>query len=361
MTPSHSPSALPYIADPAWKIQAGLFTASLTGIKKMIRISQDLISQFKGFLDSHESFIIAGHKEPDGDCISSCIGLSYILDAVKKPYILVSAGPFKRNEIKKFAPLFKNEIPFMTQQERDVCGLIIADCSELPRLGELDGDIAGLDTFIIDHHKTSAASGKNCIIDASAPAASCLVQQLFEAIAGLPSEKQAQTLFFGIATDTGFFRFLTKGSGDVFNQAARLVDAGADPRSIFQDMTGGKAWNTRKLLGIMLSRAERHCNGKLIVTYETMEDTRKFAQEGRDSDALYSLMLEVESAEAVLFVRQETEFSCTLGLRSKDTCDVSAIAALFGGGGHKNAAGASTEGKIETLIPRIIKEFSKVL
>lgn len=329
--------------------------------KKMIHISQDLISQFKGFLDSHEHFIIAGHKEPDGDCIASCLGISYILDKIKKPYILINAGPFKRNEIKKFAPRFSNSVPFMSQQERSRCGLIIADCSEIPRLGDIDGDITGLDTFIIDHHKTSSASGENCIIDSSAPAASCLVMQLAEAAAGALPQETAGILFFGIASDTGFFRFLSKDSGEVFAQAARLSDAGADPRAIYQRMTGGKAWSTRKLLGIMLSRAERHCNGKLIVTYETMEDTRKFGQEGRDSDALYSLMLEVESAEAVLFVRQETEFSCTLGLRSRDSCDVSAIASRFGGGGHKNAAGASTEGKIETLIPRIIKEFAKVL
>ena len=92
-----------------------------------------------------------------------------------------------------------------------------------------------------------------------------------------------------------------------------------------------------------------------------MDDTRKFGQDGRDSDAFYMLMLEVENVEAVLFIRQETEFSCTLGFRSREKCDVSAIASKFGGGGHKNAAGASTEGKIETLLPLILKEFAKVL
>ena len=111
----------------------------------------------------------------------------------------------------------------------------------------------------------------------------------------------------------------------------------------------------------MLERAERYYNGKLAVTWETMEDTKKYGQDGRDSDSLYSLMLDVEGIEAVLFVRQETEHSCTLGLRSREDCDVSAIAAKFGGGGHKNAAGASTEGKIETLVPAILKEFAKVL
>ncbi|MBQ1727468.1 MAG: bifunctional oligoribonuclease/PAP phosphatase NrnA, partial [Treponema sp.] len=62
-----------------------------------------------------------------------------------------------------------------------------------------------------------------------------------------------------------------------------------------------------------------------------------------------------------LFLRQETEENCTAGFRSRDKCDVSAIASKFGGGGHKNASGASIQGRIETLLPAIIKEFSKVL
>ncbi len=324
-------------------------------------ISKEKIELFKNFINNHQTFIIAGHKEPDGDCVSSCIGISYILEPTKKPYIMINAGPFKRNEIKKFAPLFKNELPFMTEQERKSCGLIITDCSELSRLGEIDGDLKGFDTFIIDHHKTADVQNENNIIDSTAPAASCLVQNLYESIVGKLTKEQANTFFFGMSTDTGFFKYLTEDSAEVFRGTARLVEAGANPRRIYQDITGGKQWNTRKLLGLMLEHAERHFGGKLVTTFETMEDTKKYGQEGRDSDAFYSLMLQVENVEAVVFIRQETEFSCTLGLRSKEKCDVSAIAAKFGGGGHKNASGASTEGRIEKLLPLILKEFAKIL
>jgi len=324
-------------------------------------VSPEQIKNFKNFMENHESFIIAGHKEPDGDCISSCIGLSYIADFFKKPCIMINAGPFKRSEIKKYSSMFTDTLPFMNKQERDSCGLIITDCSEIQRLGEIDGDLKEFDTFIIDHHKTADVQGDNTIIDPSSPAACLIVQQLVEAITGQLTKEQAETIFFGMATDTGYFRFLTEDSREVFLQTSRLVDAGANPRIIYQDMTGGKPWSTRKLLGIMLDRAERHAEGKLVVTYETMEDTRRYGSEGRDSDALYSLMLAVEGVEAVAFVRQDTEHTCTLGLRSKDSCDVSLIAAKFGGGGHKNASGASTEGRIETLLPLLIKEFMKVL
>lgn len=327
----------------------------------MIIISQEQIDSFKRFLDSHESFIIAGHKEPDGDCIASCLGLSYILDSLNKPFTLINAGPFKRSEVKKFEPLFVNTVPFMTQTERKECALLVADCSEIERIGDIEGDLGGLDTFVVDHHRTADVGGTGHIIDPTSPAASCLVQQLFEAIVGKPTRAQAEIFFFGLATDSGFFQFLGQDSKDVFVCASRLVAAGVSPKKIHRMIASGKQWNTRKLLGVMLAKSERYLDGKLVVACETQEETAEYGADGRDSDSYYSLMLEVEGVEAVLLVRQDTDFTCTLGFRSKDSCDVSAIAAKFGGGGHKNAAGASTEGRIETVLPQVIKEFAKKL
>ena len=126
-------------------------------------------------------------------------------------------------------------------------------------------------------------------------------------------------------------------------------------------MTSGKSFDSRKLLALHLNHAEKYLNGKLIITHEKMEETKKFAQEGRDSDSLYQALLSIENVEAVVFIREDTESTCTAGFRSKDDVDVSKIAAKFGGGGHKNASGLSCQGRIETLIPKIVEEFSKVM
>ena len=324
-------------------------------------ITDEQIENLNAFLNKYDSFIIAGHKEPDGDCISCCLGLAYVCKFLKKKVILVNEGPFKRTEIKSYANKFVNKVPAWCYEEKSKCAMLSVDCSEFERLGDIGQNIDKFDTFIIDHHKTAEVKGINHIIDSTAPAAACLIQQVVEKICQSIPEEIAKILFFGLSTDTGFFRFLTNDSEEVFHSAARLVASGANPRTTYQEITSGKPWNTRKLLGILLDRAERYENGKLVITYETLEDTKKYGQEGRDSDALYSLMLEVESVEAVAFVRQDTEFTCTLGLRSKDKCDVSLIAKAFGGGGHKNAYGASTEGVIKDILPRLITEFSKQL
>lgn len=324
-------------------------------------ITQEQITRFKAFLDAHSNFIIVGHKDPDGDCVSSCLGMSKIVEAAGKTHILLSAGPFKRPEVKKFEKLFVSELPFMSNQDREETGLIIVDASELFRLGEV-GDLKGFDTFIVDHHKTAEIPlNAEAIIDSSSPAAVCLVQMLYEGIAGTPDKETADILFLGLCTDSGFFRFLREDSAEVFELTARLVRYGANPREMYDFITSGKPYSTRKLLGVLLNKAERYLGGKLVITYETMEDTKAWGQEGRDSDMLYSALLSAEGVEAVVFLRQETDRSCTGGFRSRDAVDVSAIAAKFGGGGHKNASGMSVEGKIDTLIPMIVKEFSRVL
>ena len=328
----------------------------------MFEIPQNTTDEFKSFIENHNFFFIIGHKEPDGDCITSCLGIAAILDFFNKPYQLLSAGPFKRNEVLRWQEKFSDTMEFQDESERKASGLIIADCSELSRLGDIDGDLKGFDTFVIDHHKTSGLEdGMKGYVNSEAPACAFLVQLFYEALIGSVPSDLAKDLFFGLCTDTGFFRFLTENSAEVFAAASRLVSDGANPRTTYREINSGKPYSTRKLLGILLGRAERYLDGKLVVTYETLDDTKKWGMEGRDSDSLYQLMLSAKGVEAVVFLRQDTLTTCTGGFRSQDKIDVSVVAAKFGGGGHKNASGMSCNGRVETLIPQIVKEFARVM
>lgn len=326
----------------------------------MKTISSNQLTNFKNFITNHKAFVICGHKEPDGDCIASSLGVSKILEFYKKPYQILNAGPFKRTETKNFEKYFKNQFVRQTSKLEDT-GLIIVDCSETFRLGDMESQVAHLDTFIIDHHKTADTSENTSIIDSTAPAAACIVQQLYEKTVGKLDKETAEILFFGLATDTGFFKFLDDTSSDIFILASRLIKEGANPRKTYDLISSGKPFITRKLLATTLNKTECFFNGKLAIACETMEDTHNFGLEGRDSDALYSLLLAVKEVEVVVFIRQETDKTCTLGFRSRDKIDVSVVASCFGGGGHKNASGACTTGTIENLIPRIKQEFAKIL
>ena len=323
-------------------------------------ISDKKIETLRNFIYAHDFFYIAGHKDPDGDCVYSCLAFSKLIESLGKEFQLVNAGPFKKSEISDKAEFFTNIPQFLSEPERKKSALIMLDCSEIKRLGELEEDLSSLDTFIIDHHKTSQET-ENSIIDSSSPATCSIVQQIFEKMPVEIDKTVAEYIFFGQATDTNYFKFLDESSEEVFLQTARLVKCGVNPRKIHDKITGGHPYSTRKLLGVLFTRAEKYFNGKLVITWETLEDTKKYGLNGRDSDALYTLFLSTEGVEAVVFARQDTEYTCTAGFRSKDKIDVSTVAQKFGGGGHKNAAGMSVQGKLENIIPAIQKEFARIL
>lgn len=326
----------------------------------MITITEKQYSLFDSFVESHDSFIICGHKEPDGDCIASSLVLKSLLQQKGKPSTLLSQGPFKKTEIQKYEPFFGKEFKPLSTNKNKI-GLFIVDCSELSRLGEdIESQVSGYDRFIIDHHLTSDGCD-NSIIIPSVPAASFLIQLLYEHCFETILLEDANMLFLGIATDTGFFRFLGEGTEDVFLGAARLVKAGVSPRDVADAIMQGKPFSTRQLLSIVLGRATQYFDGRVIITYETIEETHKYAKNGRDNDLMYQTLLATDKVESVVFIRQETDVQCTAGFRSKGDLDVSKIAAAFGGGGHKNASGLAVKEKIETFIPRILEEYAKIL
>lgn len=321
-------------------------------------ITNDKLQNLNNFINAHDEFAIAGHKEPDGDCIMSALVLADILKRKEKNTFLLSAGPFKRTELKPYKHLFSNE--FCPSPQKKI-GLFIVDCSEYSRLGdEIALQVSSYDTFIIDHHKTADLALPESIIYPTAPATAYLMQEIYEYFFEHVTYEVAQFLFFGLATDTGFFRFLDNNSSEIFSAVSRLVAAGVNPRNLYEQIQTGKPFDTRKLLSRVLEHVTPFYEGKLLLTYETLEDTRAFGKKGRDTDNLYQILLSTENVQAVVFIRQESVDNCTVGMRSKNEIDVGSIAAFFGGGGHKNAAGLSLVGTIDDTSKKILEKFKKV-
>lgn len=308
------------------------------------------------FINTYDNFIITGHKEPDGDCIGSMFAMSGFLNRIKgKKTLLLNAGPFKRPEIKEYEPLTFSAIP--DSFPRNNTGCIILDCSNMARTGDVEPLIRGFPSFIIDHHASNGETGGNSFVNPSSPSTTLLVYQVIESLGYKPDHKEAELLFFGLSTDSGFFRHLDENSALVFFIASKLIECGANPKQTFLKMNGGKSPESRKLLSVMLSRVEYYYGGRLAVTWEELEDTRLYGLEGRDSDMLYQLIQSVRGVKAIIAIRQETEDNCTVGFRSLDEVDVGKIAESFGGGGHKQASGLSIKGTVKGLKPVLIEAF----
>jgi phosphoesterase RecJ-like protein len=322
---------------------------------KPVPVPRELIT----FIEAGDKFLVAGHKEPDGDCVGSSLALCSVLERLGKRAIPCSAGPFKRIEIKPYEKRFVN-IP--SEEDRRDARVIVVDCSSTGRTGDLESHLAGLPLALIDHHSAGVHPGEGTVLflDPGAPSVTFMILALIEALGLNPTREEAEYLFFGLCTDTGFFRHIDEGKAEVFSYAGRMILAGASPKKTFNAINGGKSFNSRILLGMQLSRAEEHFGGRFIYTSEEYEETQRFGLEGRDSDNLYQILLATANVEAIAVVRQETPEKCTVGLRSRDWVDVAAVAADFGGGGHKNAAGFAAAAQIAELKPKLLARFEKI-
>jgi phosphoesterase RecJ-like protein len=315
------------------------------------------------FIVTGTKFLVAGHKEPDGDCVGSQLALVSVLRRMGKEALACSAGPFKRTEVKPYEKFFT-----LSPEEaaRKGSRVILTDCSSLERAGDLASLLKGLPLAVIDHHAaghySSGEAPGPAYIDVEAPSVTVLILTLIEALGMKPEREEAEFLLFGLCTDTGFFRHVDDQGAAVFEAAARMIRAGANPKKTFLAINGGKSLDSRILMGRILSRVESFYEGRLLLSTEEYEETRRYGLEGRDSDALYQVLQAVAGMEAIVLIRQERldPPQCTVGFRSRDRVDVAAIAEIFGGGGHKNAAGLSAGSRIAELKPKILEAFRPV-
>jgi len=309
------------------------------------------------FIEKGNKFLVAGHKDPDGDSVGSQLALSSALQRIGKVAIPCSAGPFKRSELVEYKDRF---VTILNENDIKDSYAIVVDCSSLSRTGNIEKYLEALPIVSIDHHILTHKDDIAFCFNHKSPSTTCMILKVMEALGLEPTKEEAELLLFGLCSDTGFFRHIDENEPMAFEYAEKLTCFGASPKRIFSKMHGEKTLGSRYLIGIQLSRVKSYFEGKLLMTTEEYEETEHFAKEGRDFDALYQLLQTIKDAEAIVVIRQETPENCTVAFRSKDSINVASIAEIFGGGGHKNAAGAGIAGTIETLYPQILSAFTDI-
>ena len=317
-------------------------------------------AEIRQFIESHSRFIILGHREPDGDCVASQLACGALLKALGREASLHSVGPFDRPEIEQFADAFSATIPEETLHAAGTA-VVIVDCSTPDRTGALGACVDGLPCLVIDHHSSGEHFGSLRCVDPAAASTTMLVFSLFESLGVLPSPEQARLLLFGLCTDTGFFRHLGPGSVEAFRVIARLVELGTTTAEVFQMVYGRRELPSRKLLARMLERTESLCGDALLLTWQTLEDRRMVPRYQRGEDDLYRLLQTVRGNQVVVFIREESEGTFSVGLRSTASIDVGAVAASFGGGGHRQAAGFDTPGPLGAIREAMVNTFTPLL
>lgn len=313
-------------------------------------------------LKNCEQAVVIGHLAPDGDCIHSELAMAWLLEHLGKEVFVANAGPFDRPEITYWNSFFKDTIPQSILDQKPL--IVVTDCSSQDRIGEsLAKQIEGQDILVVDHHSSGTSFGTIHYIVPESYSTTLVIQHIYHTMGIGITEQVAQHLFFGFATDTGFFRFIGPNRGETLRMAGELVDAGVSPNDVYDEMTGGKSFDSVKYLARLIDRTEALFDGKIMVSHETEEDIKEFNPADRPSDALYSALLSVKGVQAVLFFKIPSEGKVEIGFRGShnSSVDVGSIAADLGGGGHKKAAGATVSGTYETIKRQLIAAISKQL
>lgn len=312
-------------------------------------------------LRNREEFVVIGHVSPDGDCLSSQMAMNSMLLKMGKTVHMANAGPFDRSEISHLRSDFLNHIDDELKQRNPL--IVVVDCSSPERIGHLAEEIEGLTTVVFDHHSSGEQFGTYRYIVPRSVSTTLIIMQLYKALDVEISQEIAEHLFFGFATDSGFFRFINAYRGETLRLAAELVDLGVSPNVMNDRMTGGKSFGYIKYLGKLIDRSESLFDGKVMISSSCLEDSKQYITTDKPSDSLYTMLLSVQGVEVVLFFKELEGGRTEVGFRSshQSSINVGALAESFGGGGHKKAAGATVNKPIQETRKLLLEAVEKML
>jgi len=294
-----------------------------------------------------ERVVLTSHVRPDCDALGSELGLAGILEALGKHVRIVNAqatpatltwiDPERRLES------LADGVKPADLADRDLA--IVLDTSAWAQLGAMGDVLKGMRdrVLVIDHHVSEDDLSDRWFKDTSAEATARIVYEIGLRLRVPFTERIATPLYAGLSTDTGGFRFPSV-SGESFRIAARLVDAGASPPAIYRELFEQDSLARIHLVGRTLSSAATSRDGRVITSQVLQRDIKDVGALPSDTEDLVNLTLAVKGTELAAILIEQPDGRIKVSFRSRGPVDCNLLAARFGGGGHKAAAGAILPG-----------------
>jgi phosphoesterase RecJ-like protein len=311
-----------------------------------------------------ERFVLVTHENPDGDALGSLVAMNEVLGRLGKDSVMfMSAEEFPLPYEYRFFLL--EGLVSVLPEDVERRTVIFLDCGNIDRnpADLLKRD--GAHILNIDHHHDNTRFGT---INHVVPEASCTAEIVWDLMQGLgvePSPTIAEALYVGLVTDTG--RFMYENTGTRAHQmAAELIAAGVDVHEMYRRLYEGIPYGKLELLARALAKVERHDGGALTITHLTAEDYARAGAEENYSEGVVDHLRSVEGTAVAVLVRDllgpGQEDRRKVSLRATDgRVDVSRIARLKGGGGHRQAAGFATDMPWPELIAFLRTEITAQL
>jgi phosphoesterase RecJ-like protein len=304
-------------------------------------------------IHASQRFVLVTHEHPDGDALGSLVAMHRILTALGKDSVMLMAAdefplPY---EYRFFDLQGLSTVPPSDLVQRTI---IFLDCGNIDRtpLAVVKGDDAHI--LNIDHHHDNTRFGTVDLVDPTASCTAEIVWDLMRALGVEPDEDLGEALYVGLVTDTGKFMYENTGPR-AHEMAAELIAAGVNTHAIYRRLYEDMPYAKLGLLARALGRVERHDDGALTIARVAREDFDATGAEDSYTEGIIDHLRSVEGTKVAALAREigidgDVRRS-KVSLRSTDgDVDVSAIARAGGGGGHRQAAGFSTELDADQLV-----------
>jgi phosphoesterase RecJ-like protein len=309
---------------------------------------------------ANDAFLLATHENPDGDALGSMLAMSIALGELGKDVVMYLSGEAPTPGEYRFLDLsgLRRLLPDDTEERV----LLALDCASERRIGP-EADVVERPRLVVnvDHHHDNTRFGDlNLIVDDASSTAE-IVRDILASLDIRLSPEIAEALYVALVTDTGRFQY-SNTTPKALRLAADLVEAGADVHGIFRLVYETVQFAKLKLLARALGRAELYENGRLVVSYLLKDDFAEVGAEEPYSEGIIDYLRSVEGSEMVALIREPPRDegpARRISLRSsRDEVDVSAVARAAGGGGHRQAAGFSSELEIPEIVAFLLREFA---
>jgi bifunctional oligoribonuclease and PAP phosphatase NrnA len=314
-------------------------------------------------LRDRDRFLLTAHEGPDGDALGSLLGLHNVLTQLGKDSVMfMAAKEFPLPIEYRFLPL--EEVfhePPADMADRTV---VFLDCGNIDRVPVEWLTEGGNEIINIDHHHDNTRFGDVNLVEVGASCTAEIVYDLALLLGAKITPAIASALYVGLITDTGKFMY-ENTNAHTHRVAADLIEAGVDVDDTYRRLYEHVPIEKLRLVSRALDGISSHCDGKLAISYITTADYEATGAAEEMTEGLIDHLRSIDGVKVAAVIRDlgdRGRSARKVSLRSSaGEVDVSAIARLNGGGGHKRAAGFSTDLEFEQLVEFLAGEVSAQL
>jgi len=318
-------------------------------------MNNDPIQLIKNKILESKRIAITSHLRPDGDSICTSLALYFMGKLLGKEMAIINKDetPFPFHHFPDVEHIKIGQIPSGYYD-----AVILLECANVLRSGQ--DNITKNFKINMDHHFSNDFYADINWVDPEAAAVGSMAFLLGEKLDIAFTPQIANHLYCALVSDTGSFQF-SNTSAQSFEVCFKLIELGASPINVSEQLFNNNSPEKIKLLGVVLSTLRMNDKGNIATITMFKKNLDDLNLKEIDTEDITTLARSIKGVHMVLFFKEIRDNTYRISIRSKGEANAALVAEHFGGGGHKHAAGFTVSGQYEKLLIDVPKTVNDLL